>query len=63
MFYIYKHNQHPEYRLIVPKQAELPTEIREEWTLCDMTDRVEAEQQAVRFGVSVCSFPLMERRD
>ena len=46
MFYIYKHNQHPEYRLIVPKQAELPTEIRGEWTLCDMTDRVEAEQQA-----------------
>ena len=46
MFYIYKHNQHPEYRLIVPKQTELPTEIREEWTLCDMTDRVEAEQQA-----------------
>ena len=44
MFYIYKHNQHPEHRLIVPKQAELPAEIREEWTLCDATDHVEAEQ-------------------
>ena len=36
MFYIYKHNQHPEYRLIVPKQAELPTEIREEHYTSDL---------------------------
>ena len=28
MFYIYKHNQHPEYRLILPKQAKLPTELQ-----------------------------------
>ena len=46
MFYIYKHNQNPEYRLIFPKRAELPAELRKEWTLCDATDHVEAEQQA-----------------
>ena len=46
MFYIYKHIQHPEYRLILPKQAKLPTELQEEWTLCDLTDHVEAKQQA-----------------
>jgi hypothetical protein len=45
MFRIYKHNKHPEYRLLVPRQAELPSELQEEWTLCDLTDRIEAEQQ------------------
>ena len=45
MFRIFKHNKHPEYRLIVPRHAELPSEMREEWTACDLTDRVEAEQQ------------------
>ena len=45
MFRIYKHNKHPEYRLIVPRHAELPSELREEWTVCEVTDRVEAEQQ------------------
>jgi len=43
---IYKRNKHPEYRLILPKQAKLPTELQDEWTLCDATDHVEAEQQA-----------------
>lgn len=45
MFRIYKHNQHPEYRLIVPRQAELPNALQEEWTVCEVTDRVAAEQQ------------------
>ena len=45
MFRIYKHNKHPEYRLLVPREAELPSELQEEWTLCEVTDRIEAEQQ------------------
>jgi hypothetical protein len=44
LFRIYKHNKYPEYRLIVPRGAELPSELREEWTRCDLTDRVNAEQ-------------------
>ena len=44
MFYIYKYVRYPAYRLIAPKGAELPAEIREECTLCDATDHVEAEQ-------------------
>ena len=45
MFYIYQHTKHPEYRLIVPRGADLPPELRDEWTLCTMTDRIEAEQE------------------
>ena len=47
MFRVYKHLKHPEYRLIIPRHAELPNALREEWTACDLnlTDRVEAEQQ------------------
>jgi hypothetical protein len=45
MFCIYRHNEHPEYRLIAPKGVDLPPELRDEWTLCDMTDHVEAEQE------------------
>ena len=56
MFYIYKNNQHPEYRLIAPKRIELPAEIREEWTLCDATDHVEAEQQAEIEITGYCLF-------
>jgi hypothetical protein len=45
MFYIYKHNKHSEYRLIVPKQAGLPTGLQEEWSVCEVTDLIKAEQQ------------------
>lgn len=45
MFRIYKHNKHPEYRLIIPRHAELPDGLREEWTACDITDRLQANQQ------------------
>ena len=45
MFRIYKNNKHPEYRLIVPREAELPNALQEEWTVCEVTDRVEAEQR------------------
>ena len=58
MFYIYKCNQHPEYRLILPKRAELPAEIRAEWTLCDTADHVEAEQQAEIEIAGYCLFRL-----
>ena len=45
MFDVYKHKKHPEYRLIVPKGAALPVEIREEWILLDIVDRIEAEKE------------------
>jgi len=56
MFHIYKHNKHPKYRLIVPKQAELPTDMREESAVCDVTDRVEAEQQEEIERTGYCLF-------
>ena len=45
MFRIFKHNKRPEYRLIVPREAELPNALQEEWTVCEETDRIEAGQQ------------------
>ena len=45
MFYVFKHNKYPEYRLIVPKEADLPAEIRQEWTLFEINDRIEAEKE------------------
>lgn len=45
MFRIHKHNKHLEYRLIIPRQAELPSELCGEWTACELTDRIEAERR------------------
>ena len=45
MFRVFKHNKRPEYRLIIPREAELPDALQEEWTVCEVTDRVEAEQR------------------
>ena len=45
MFRIHKHNKYPEYRLIIPRQAELPSELLEHWTACELTDRIEAQQR------------------
>ena len=61
MFYIYKHNRHPEYRLIVPQQAELPAELREEWNVCDATDHVEAKQQEEIERSGYCLFRCAPR--
>ena len=53
--YIYKHNKHPEYRLITPKNAELPVEIRDEWTLMEMTDCIETEKEE---DIAKCGYHL-----
>lgn len=45
MFRIHRHNTHPEYRLIIPRQAELPSELKEYWTACELTDRIEIERR------------------
>ncbi|HEX5864525.1 MAG TPA: hypothetical protein VF014_09785 [Casimicrobiaceae bacterium] len=58
MFHIYKHNKHPEYRLIAPTN-DLPVEIREEWTLIDVTDRVEAEKEE---EIAKCGYHVSVQR-
>ena len=45
MFGVYKHNKYPQYRLIVLEGADLPAEIKEEWTLFQIIERIEADQE------------------
>lgn len=67
MFRIHKHNKYLEYRLIIPRQAELPSDLQDDWTACELTDRIKIEQQEAikRSGYflfrSGCNEPLWER--